>query len=117
MKLTKSFTRIAMPGGNCPNPNCGIKLGDWHVEWLLPGEKFEVENGRAATDCPICDAWVMFPEGKVGGLAPDDPDVKRFKRKKSQRDLWLTKAQVTPMTWDFYVQTTGGIPFARYDFQ
>ena len=114
MESRAAFTIVALPGGRCPNPNCGQDIGDWHTEWLLPPDRYKLDQGQAAVDCPVCGAWVMIPGGAVGGLAPAGHP--RVTRKRSQLNKWAIHSQVTPIDLDAYFHTPNGSLYQGYDF-
>ena len=114
MESMATCTIVALPGGMCPNPNCGQNIGDWHTEWLLPPDRYKLDQGQAALDCPACGAWVMIPGGTVGGLAP--AGTPRVTRKRSQLNKWAIHSQVTPIDLDAYFQTPNGSLYQNDDF-
>jgi hypothetical protein len=114
MRSMASSSIVALPGGRCPNPNCGKDIGDWHTEWLQPPGQTEVYAGRAAIDGPDCGAWVMLPGGIPSGLAP--PGTPRLKRSMARVKFWAAKAQVTPVDMDDYLGRPPGSLYKDYGF-
>jgi hypothetical protein len=105
---------MALPGGRCPNPNCGQDIGDWHTEWLQPPGQTEVYAGRAAIDRPRRGAWVMLRGGIPSGLAP--PGTPHLKRSMARARFWAGRAQVTPVDLDDYLSRPPGSIDKDYDF-
>lgn len=115
MRLTSTYTRVAMPHGySCPH--CEEVIEDWHREWVDKKHEVALFRKEVAGDCPWCGGPVYFWSDEKPP-APLEPLPGKLVCKRSRRTAEGYCTDQMGRTLDDYIANTKeGQQYEHYQF-
>jgi hypothetical protein len=69
------------PNQKCPH--CSALVEDWHFEWCPDGAPLLFYQGKAVTDCPLCQKPVSYQGGTLSAPISAGPTLLRRQANKA----------------------------------